>query len=273
MAHNLNSDQIDELRDRAATLRRHVVSIAAAQPSHLGGSMSAADMMAALFFHYLRLDDSEGTKDHFLLSKGHSVHIFHACMVELGHLEASELPASGTSGSRLGGHPTYMAPGVEFATGSLGHALSVGVGITMAEALDGTDSRTVVMMGDGELQEGTIWEAALCAPRFGLEHLVAIVDNNRFQAGGEVAGIVPIEPLADKWRSFRWNVIEIDGHDMEAILDALASVPAAQGPTVIIANTVKGKGVPNVEGTARAHYTQLSSEEVDATLDGMKVLA
>ncbi|MCP3989550.1 MAG: transketolase [Actinomycetia bacterium] len=234
--------------------------------------MSAADLMAALFFDYLRLDGSDGPKDHFLLSKGHAVHIFHACMVELGQLEASELPASGTSGSRLGGHPTYRAPGVEFATGSLGHALSVGIGIAMAETIDRTDAKTVVLMGDGEIQEGTVWEAALCAPRFGLENLVAIVDNNRFQAAGEVQSIVPIEPLADKWRSFRWNVIEIDGHDMAAILDALARVPAEQGPTVIIANTIKGKGVPGVEGTARAHYTKLSEEEVEAALETMRTL-
>jgi transketolase len=272
MTENSGHDQINDLRDRAAMLRRHVLSIAAAQPCHLGGSMSAADLMAALFFNYLRLHGDDGPKDHFLLSKGHAVHIFHACMVELGQVDASELPATGKSGSRLGGHPTYRAPGVEFATGSLGHALSVGVGIAMAEAIDRSDARTVVLMGDGELQEGTVWEAALCAPRFGLEHLVAIVDNNRFQAAGEVQSIVPIEPLADKWRSFRWNVIEIDGHDMAAILGALESVPAESGPTVIIANTIKGKGVPGVEGTARAHYTQLDSEEVDAALREMGVL-
>lgn len=263
---NPSNDPTGDLRERAASLRRHVVSIAAAQRSHLGGSMSSADLMAALFFHCLRLDDKNGPKDHFLLSKGHAVHILHACLVELGQIDADELPRSGMSGSRLGGHPTYRAPGVEFATGSLGHALSVGVGIAMAETLDGTDSRTVVLMGDGEIQEGTVWEAALCAPRFGLERLIAIVDNNRFQASGEVQTILPIEPLADKWRSFRWNVIEIDGHDMRAIVDALASVPAAKGPTVIIANTVKGKGVPGVEGTARSHYIHLTDEEVEGAL-------
>ena len=281
MTSSADNDQLAALRARAATLRRHVLSIAEAQRSHLGGSMSAADLMAALFFHHLRLDgdgadtgdsgESDSTTDHFLLSKGHAVHIFHACMVERGELDASELPTSGTSGSRLGGHPTYRAPGVEFATGSLGHALSVGVGIALAEALDGTDARTVVLLGDGELQEGTVWEAALCAPRFGLERLVAIVDNNRFQAAGEVASILPIEPLADKWRSFRWNVIEIDGHDMAAIVDALDRVPTEQGPTVIIANTVKGKGVPGVEGTPRAHYTKLDGDEVEAARTTLEV--
>lgn len=267
---------IQDLRQRAKTLRRHVISIAAAQRSHLGGSMSAADLMAALYFHYLRLGNdsrSAGVQDHFLLSKGHAVHILHACMVELGQIEASELPTSGMSGSRLGGHPTYRAPGVEFATGSLGHALSVGIGIALGEALNHTDARTVVMMGDGEVQEGTVWEAALCAPRFGLENLIAIIDNNRYQASGEVANVIPIEPLAEKWRAFQWNVVEIDGHDMQAIVDALATVPAQHGPTAIVANTIKGKGVPGVEDTARAHYTELTSEEAERALASLEAQA
>lgn len=259
---------IAALEARAKQLRRHVVSVAAAQFAHLGGAMSSADLMAALHFHFLRLG-GDTRRDHFLLSKGHAVHILHACLVELGQLDASELPTSSQSGSRLGGHPTRKAPGVEFATGSLGHALSVGVGIAMAEALDRTGARTVVLLGDGELQEGTVWEAALSAPRFGLEHLVAIVDYNRFQAAGSVDDVVPLEPLADKWRSFRWNVQEIDGHDMAAIVAALDTVPAAQGPTAIIAHTIKGKGVPGIEGTSRAHFTMLSEEEAQRTLESL----
>jgi transketolase len=231
--------------------------------------MSCADVMAALFFRWLRLDDAPGRRDHFILSKGHAVHALHACLVELGKLDASELPGSGTRGSRLGGHPTHRAPGVEFATGSLGHALSVGVGIALAEQHRRSDARTVVLLGDGELQEGTVWEAALSAPRFGLERLVAIVDYNRFQAGGAVDDIVPLDPLADKWRAFRWNVTEIDGHDMSAIVRALDAVPAARGPTAIIAHTMKGKGVPGIEGTSRAHYTTLTEDEARRALDAL----
>jgi transketolase len=163
------------------------------------------------------------------------------------------------------------APGVEFATGSLGHALSVGLGVAKGNALDASPARTVVLLGDGELQEGTVWEAALCAPRFGLENLLAIVDYNRFQAAGKVDDVLPLEPLADKWRSFRWNVTEIDGHDMQQIVDTLASLPAKQGPSLIIAHTVKGKGVPGIEGTGRAHYTMLSEDEVQRTLDALSV--
>lgn len=259
-----NPAMVRELERRAASLRRHVVSIAASQFAHLGGAMSAADLMAALFFHYLRLDSEP--RDHFLLSKGHAVHVLHACLVERGILDASELPTSGTVGSRLAGHPTRRAPGVEFATGSLGHALSVGVGIAIAEQRRRSGARTVVLLGDGECQEGTVWEAALSAPRFGLEDLVAIVDANGFQSGGAVETVMPLEPLAEKWRAFRWNVREIDGHDMGAILDALAAVPAPSGPTAIVARTVKGKGVPGVEGTSRAHYTALSEDEAARAL-------
>lgn len=263
-------DTIEALQRRAAALRRHIVVPAANHFSHLGGAMSCADLMAALFFHFLRLEEVGGVRDRFLMSKGHAVTALHACMVELGKIDAAELAGSGESGSRLAGHPTHKAPGVEFATGSLGHALSVAVGIAMAEQLDGRDARTVVLLGDGELQEGTVWEAALCAPRFGLENLLAIVDYNRFQAAGKVDEVLPLEPLADKWRSFRWNVTEIDGHDMEQIVGALARLPAKKGPSVVIAHTVKGKGVPGIEGTGRAHYTMLSEDEVKRTLEALR---
>jgi transketolase len=270
----MDRNKIVALQHRAAALRKHVISIAAEQYCHLGGSLSCADLMAALFFDVLQLDDTaDRRRDRFLLSKGHAVHVFHACLAELGLIDAAELPESGRSGSRLAGHPTKRAPRVEFATGSLGHALSVGIGIAMAEQLDGSPSRTVVLLGDGELQEGTVWEAALCAPRFGLERLLAIVDYNKFQSAGAVADVLPIDPLADKWRAFNWNVREIDGHDMSAVVDALRAPPAARGPTVIVAHTVKGKGVPGVEGTARAHYTSLTAEEAARAVAALEAAA
>lgn len=273
-----DSAKVQALQGRATALRRHIVSVAGAYLAHLGGAMSCADIMATLFFDFLRLEDSDrapraARPDHFLMSKGHAVTALHACMVELGKLDAAELPLSGQSGSRLAGHPTHRAPGVEFATGSLGHALSVGIGIALAEQMDRSAARTVVLLGDGELQEGTVWEAALSAPRFGLEHLLAIVDYNQFQAAGAIHDVIPLEPLADKWRAFGWNVVEIDGHDVKAILGALAALPAARGPSVIIARTVKGKGVPGIEGTTRAHYTRLSKEEVQRTLAALEVVS
>lgn len=258
------------VEERAATLRRHVLTIASTGPTHLGGSMSSADLMAALFFHWLHLGDGgpggSAARDNFILSKGHAVHVLHACLVERGEIDAAELLTCGQLGSRLGGHPTLRAPGVEFATGSLGHGLSVGMGMALAEQHRASEARTVVLMGDGEQQEGTVWEAALSAPRFGLERLVAVVDVNGLQACGRVEDIVPVEPLADKWRAFRWNVHEIDGHDVGAILSALDAVPAAEGPTAIVAHTVKGKGVPGIEGTLAAHYTQLRPDDVARSL-------
>ena len=259
------------LKKRAVALRRHIVTMASkGQVIHMGGSLSIADIMAALFFHFLDPEGNKGPRDHFILSKGHTVHAFHACLAELGEVEVSEFSRLGRIGTRLAGHPSLKTPLVEFATGSLGHGLSVGIGIALAEKLDAKRSRTVVLMGDGELQEGSVWEAALCAPRFSLENLLAIVDRNGLQAGGAVDHILPLDPLQEKWQSFGWNTQVIDGHDMGAILQALDEFPAEQGPTVIIANTVKGKGVPALEGTTRAHYTSLNdkeSEEAFASLE------
>jgi transketolase len=259
---------VRNLKQRATILRKHLLTMASnGQLIHLGGSTSIADLMAALFFHFLEVEAGARPKDHFILSKGHAVHAFHACLVELGKIESRELSTLGHMGTRLAGHPSLKAPLVEFATGSLGHGLSVGIGIALADRLDGLGSKTVVLMGDGELQEGSVWEAALCAPRFGLENLMAIVDRNGFQASSAVADVLPLDPLEEKWKSFCWNTQVIDGHDMGAILEALERFPAENGPTVVIANTVKGKGVPAVEGTKRAHFTTLQDDEVKEALE------
>lgn len=255
------------LEERTATLRKHILTMASnEQRIHIGGSMSIAELMAALFFHFLEVEGGERPRDHFILSKGHTIHTFHACLAELGKIETSEFSTLGQLGTRLAGHPSLKAPLVEFATGSLGHGLSVGIGIALAERLDGSSSRTVVLMGDGELQEGSVWEAALCAPRFDLTNLLAIVDHNGFQASAAVDRILPLDPLEEKWRSFCWNTQVIDGHDIGAILAALERFPAAEGPTVLIADTVKGKGVPSLEGRSRAHFTTLTDDELKEAL-------
>jgi transketolase len=260
------------LEERTATLRKHILTMASnEQRIHIGGSMSIAELMAALFFHFLEVEGGERPRDHFILSKGHTIHTFHACLAELGKIETSEFSTLGQMGTRLAGHPSLKAPLVEFATGSLGHGLSVGIGIALAERLDGSSSRTVVLMGDGELQEGSVWEAALCAPRFDLTNLLAIVDRNGFQASAAVDRILPLEPLEEKWRSFGWNTQLIDGHDMEAVLGALERFPAEERPMVIIADTVKGKGVPSLEGRPRAHFTTLTDDEVKEALTALEV--
>jgi transketolase len=267
-----DSTLVRTLEERATTLRKHLLTMASdGQSIHLGGSTSIADLMAALFFHVLEVEGGERPRDHFILSKGHTVHAFHACLAELGKVDASEFSTLAQPGTRLAGHPSLKAPLVEFATGSLGHGLSVGIGIALAEQLDGLPSKTVVLMGDGELQEGSVWEAALCAPRFGLKNLLAIVDRNGFQANAATDDILPLDPLEEKWRSFCWNTQVIDGHDMRAILGALERFPAQEGPTVLIANTVKGKGVPAVEGRRRAHFTTLTDDEVNEALAALEV--
>ena len=267
-----NSALVQTLTERATILRKHVLTMASnGQLVHLGGSMSIADLMAALFFHFLEVEGGERPKDHFILSKGHAVHAFHACLAELGKVETSEFSTLGQLGTRLAGHPSLKAPLVEFATGSLGHGLSLGIGVALADRLNGLASKTVVLMGDGELQQGSVWEAALCAPRFGVRNLLAIVDRNGFQASSAVDDVLPLEPLEEKWKSFSWNTQVIDGHDMGEILAALERFPAAEGPTAIIANTVKGKGVPAVEGQTRAHFTSLSEDEAREALEGLEV--
>lgn len=263
---------IQNLERRARVLRRHILTMASnGQMIHIGGSMSIADLMAALFFHFLELEGIARPKDHFILSKGHTVHAFHACLAEFGKVDLNEFSTLYQKGTRLAGHPSLKAPMVEFGTGSLGHGLSVGIGIALAERLNGRGAKTVVLMGDGELQEGSVWEAALCAPRFGLENLLSIVDRNGFQASRAVDDVLPLSPLEEKWRSFRWNTHVIDGHDMGAILDVLAKFPADKGPTVIIANTVKGKGVPALEGMAHSHFTSLEDQHIKEALSMMEV--
>jgi transketolase len=230
--------------------------------------------MAALFFDFLQLEDTpQRRRDRFLLSKGHAVHVFHACLAELGTIDAAELPESGRSGSRLGGHPTRRAPGVEFATGSLGHALSVGVGIAMAEALDQSPSGTVVMLGDGELQEGQIWEGAMAAGHYQLGNLCAIVDYNKMQSDDFNERTMRLEPLGAKWRAFNWNVRAIDGHDFNEIAAAFAAArAAADKPTVILAHTIKGKGVSYMEGVPSWHGSvTMKPEEIRRALADLGV--
>ncbi|MGB6894796.1 MAG: transketolase [Dehalococcoidia bacterium] len=260
----ISDSVVRRLEEQAVTIRRHVVEVTAEHPCHIGGALSAADLVTALYFHVMRIDPADpgrGDRDYFILSKGHGVLALYAALAERGFFPVEALKAFEQAGSVLAAHPTLHVPGVEVATGSLGHGLPVGMGMAIACRVEGVPNRVFVMMGDGEMQEGSVWEAALSAPRFELDNLVAIVDQNRFQAFDAVERIVPVEPLADKWRSFRWSVIEIDGNDMRQVVEALERPPEAGRPTAIIAQTVKGKGVACLENSPRAHYTGLTPEE------------
>ena len=263
---------LQALRDRALNIRRGLWrALYAAGSGHVGGSSSAADILAALYFHHLRVraDDPDWPgRDRFVLSKGHANAGLVAVLAEAGFFDEAMLDTFYGYRSPLGMHPDIKVPGIEMSTGGLGHGLSVGIGMALGARLQGADFRTCVMIGDGELQEGSNWEAAMAAAQMGLAGLTAIVDHNKIQQGGRISETVDLDPLADKWRAFGWAVREIDGHDMGAIVDALDDLPfAADTPSLLIAHTVKGKGVSFAEDTWVWHSNAVTDEVYAKALD------
>ncbi|MGW1298134.1 transketolase [Streptomyces sp. NPDC002533] len=247
----------------AARIRSHVVDMCAGpEGGHLGGAFSSADILAALYFSVLNVDPQrpdDPDRDRFLLSKGHAAIGLYATLAERGFFPVEELAGYGRPGSRLMGHPVRAVPGVELPTGSLGHGLSLGCGFALAARYAGRDSRTFVLLGDGELQEGSVWEAAIAAASLRLDRLVVVVDRNGLQLTGATEGIAPMEPLADRWRSFGWAVRDVDGHDPDRLADHLNAAPWDPGkPSVLIARTVKGQGLPFLAGRSASHYVTLS---------------
>jgi len=238
---------IADLEEQARRIRVHVVRMAGMSDCHTGGSLSMADMMAALYFHILRVDPAnprwEG-RDYFILSKGHTVPGLDAALAMRGFFSEDALTTHLELDSIISGHAcARVTPGIDVSTGSLGHGLSIGVGAALGIRMDGGTNRVFVMLGDGELQEGSNWEAAMCAAHHKLDHLTAIVDRNWYQTG-PTEEMMSLEPLEEKWRSFGWSVRRIDGHDMAAIVETLEALPFEPGrPSAIIADTVKGKGV------------------------------
>lgn len=255
--------EYDALRERAAWMRERIVDMAA-QPlgAHLGGSLSSADVIAVLFFHVMRLRPDEPEwpdRDHFVLSKGHASAALYAALAGRGFLDPEELATYGQTGGRLAGHPLRRVPGVELSTGSLGHGLPLGLGLSIGARRDGRPSRSFVLVGDGELQEGTIWEAAAVASALRLGNLVAIVDVNGWQMTGPTTDHDNADRLAGKWLAFGWETVDVDGHDLPALVEALDGERPAEGaPTAVLAHTVKGRGVGFIEDDARSHYVKLS---------------
>jgi transketolase len=263
---------IDRLQGIAKDLRiTDIRMIAEAGSGHPGGTLSAADMVAALFFHQLRLRPEEPTwsdRDRFVLSKGHCIPIVYAAMARLGYFDERELMTLRDVGSPLQGHPDRTRlPGIEASTGSLGQGLSVAVGMALAGKLDGARWRVYCMMGDGEQQAGQIWEAAMFAGRHALDNLCGILDYNQVQQTGKVAERLDIEPVVAKWRAFNWHVREIDGHDIGQILDALDEAELVAGrPTLIVAHTIKGKGVSWMELDPAWHGKAPDPEKAEEAL-------
>src|SRR5687768_14850073 len=260
------------LRGRATTIRRHIIEmLAEAASGHPGGSLSAVEIVTALYFGgFLRYDPENPEwpeRDRFILSKGHGVPVQYAALAEAGFLPHSELKTLRKINSRLQGHPVLgTAPGVEASTGSLGQGLSIGLGMALAARLDKKDWKVYVMLGDGECQEGQVWEAAMAAGHHKPANLIAIVDNNKFQLDGATDSIIGLEPFADKWTAFGWIVREIDGHDLGAVVEALDWAGRQSGPSCIIAHTVKGKGVSFMEGENAYHGVAPTEEELARAL-------
>jgi len=263
---------VPELEQKAKLLRRYVINmIATAGSGHPGGSLSATDIVTALYFKVMHHDPKNPQwpdRDRFVLSKGHAAPILYATLAECGYFPVEELSTLRKLGSRLQGHTDRtLTPGVEMSAGSLGQGLSYGIGIALAARLDKKSYRTFVLLGDGECDEGQVWEAAMFAPHHRVDNITAIVDHNDLQLDGRTCDIMGLEPLGDKWRAFNWHVLEINGHDMKAIVQALNKAADTRGkPTVIIAHTIKGKGVSFMEGNVDFHGKAPSPQETEQAL-------
>lgn len=257
---------VKEVKRRAADIRGNLIEmLSPGKVGHLGGSSSAADIVAALYFKHMRVfdDPKDPRRDRCIFSKGHAVLAQYACLVELGYFDREELKKVKTLGGILQGHPdNHLTPGIEAVTGSLGQGLSVSVGMSLGLRLSGSDSKVFCVLGDGELAEGQVWEAAMAAAVYKCDNLCAILDLNGVQATDTTEKVFPIRNLKEKWKAFDWHVVEIDGHDVQQILAALEEADRVkEKPTIILAHTVKGKGFVFAENTAQFHNGAMTEEQ------------
>ncbi len=249
-----------DVADVADRVREHIVTMCAGpEGGHLGGSMSLVEILTTLYFDVMRVDPlrpDDPRRDILILSKGHGAIGLYAVLAERGFFPVEELETFGRPGSRLMGHPVRAVPGVEMPTGSLGHGLSLANGFALADR----SRRCFVVLGDGELQEGAVWEAAMSSSDLALDNLVAIIDRNGLQITGPTESTVTLEPLGDRWRAFGWAVLEVDGHDIDELRAALTTREPGR-PTMVIARTVKGHGLPSVQGRVESHYAKLGERQ------------
>lgn len=263
---------IKRLEQKALEIRRHIVSmIGKAGSGHPGGSLSAADIVTALYFNIMNIDPGKPDwqeRDRFVLSKGHAAPVLYAALAERGYFPVQDLDTLRKLGSSLQGHPDMRkVPGVDISTGSLGQGLSAANGMAIAGKLNGMDYRVYVLMGDGEIQEGQIWEAAMAAAHYKLDNITAFLDYNGLQIDGPVGEVMSLEPVAEKWKAFGWEVMEIDGHDIKEIIKAVTySKGIKDAPTMIIAKTTKGKGVSFMENQVDWHGNAPKAEQVEQAL-------
>jgi transketolase len=258
----------------AVRVRERIVRMCSqAEGGHLGGSMSLVEILLTLYREVMRVDPRRPAapdRDILVLSKGHGAIGLYAVLAECGFLPEERLAEYGRPGAHLLAHPTCAVPGVEAPSGALGHGLPVGAGFALDMALGGGHRRCFVVLGDGELQEGSVWEAAMAASSHRLDRLVAVVDRNGLQITGSTEAVVGLEPLAERWRSFGWTVRQVDGHEPAALAVALGDPPDRGRPTVVIARTVKGKGLPYVENQVRSHYARLRDRQQRQALAALR---
>ncbi len=268
MKHKLSATQLLELEKLAVAVRTHCIRMATGGGCFLGASLSCTDILVYLYTHFLnisrdKLKDPE--RDFFFLSKGHDVPALYGLFAELGFIESSRLQNHLKTSDALYWHPNVTIPGVEFHSGSLGHGLSVSMGVAYSSRLDSYKNKVAVLLGDGELDEGSIWEAALVAAAYKLDNLIAIVDRNFFQANFRTEELIPLNSIEDKFRSFGWHAITIDGHSFEALHIAFSNLPLGQGkPMAVICETRRGKGLPSIEEKANRWFCNFSAEEIRA---------
>lgn len=269
----LNQNEVKEIEKLCKESRQNIIKMVHnAQSGHIGGALSSTELMTVLFHRCMKTapkwkdDKNYENRDRFVLSKGHASSIYYSVLSQLGYFPKEELLTFRKFGSRLQGHPAPFCPGVEVATGSLGQGLSIACGIAMGLKLDKNPANVFVLMGDGELQEGSVWEAFMNAPCRKLNNLIAIIDRNRLQIDGCTENIKPLDPLDEKIKAFNWNVIEIDGHDINAIYKAIEEAKASDKPSAIIANTVKGKGVSFMENNAGWHGKATNAEDFEKAM-------
>lgn len=273
----VSCETIEELNKKALIIRRHIIEmITEAGSGHPGGSLSSADILTALYFHVMNIDPKNPKwpeRDRFVLSKGHAAPVLYATLAERGYFPKEELMTLRKTGSMLQGHPDMkVTPGVDMTTGSLGQGLSCANGMALAGKLDKKDYRVYVLMGDGELEEGQIWEAAMTSAHYKLDNLTAFVDHNGLQIDGPIQKVMSPEVVQDKFRAFGWNVIDIDGHNINQIIEAAEKAKQVTGkPTVIVAKTIKGKGVPFMENQAGWHGKAPSREQAEEALKALSI--
>jgi transketolase len=264
-----------ELSSIANKLRIHVIEMTSAAGSgHPGGSLSSADLMAVLYFRIMKHDPKDPAmedRDRFVLSKGHVAPVLYASLAEAGYFPTADLLTLRKLGSKLQGHPVRgKVPGVEMSTGSLGQGLSMASGIALAGKMDKKDYRVFCLLGDGEMQSGQNWEAAMFAAHYRLGNLTAFVDRNRLQITGETEKRLAVAPLEDKFKAFGWNTMTIDGHDIQQIIDACEKSAGSDRPTAVIMNTIKGKGVSFMENNVGFHGKACNAEETATALKELR---